>query len=260
MLDCLPVDVDRIVGRAAAGRRHVGDEARIPDASGVDAVLRPVVVGEQLARHLRDAVHRPRPADRVLRRRIMGRFGTEDPDGARCEDGEILVACELEKTDHAVDADVPCRHGLRLAHGRENGRHIEDRVDGVVFDGPAQAVRVEKVDDGRRTAFGERGGQRRATAACGHGHVAAAPEFGDELGADLACRADHEDVLHGPSFQSVVRIRIARVRGGTGCSERTRKKAAPAPCGAEAALLERAPGELSSRERSASSRRARRRP
>ena len=74
------VDFHGIVGGAAAGQRQVADEARKTDAAGVHAEAGEVVVAQQLARHLGNAVDGVRPLDGVLRRVVVRRGGAEGTD------------------------------------------------------------------------------------------------------------------------------------------------------------------------------------
>src|SRR5690606_39776622 len=89
-------DVHRIVRRAAAGRRAVRDESRVADAARVHAEAAVVVVAEQLAGDLGDAVHRGRALDRVLRRAVPRRAGPERADRAGREDRAAALALGLE--------------------------------------------------------------------------------------------------------------------------------------------------------------------
>ena len=82
MLHALEEDVHRPVGRATARRGTVRDESGVAYAASVDTVFEVVVVGQELPGHLGNSVYGGGSRDGVLRCRVLGRAGTEDPDGA----------------------------------------------------------------------------------------------------------------------------------------------------------------------------------
>ena len=68
------VDFDGIVGGATAGEGLVADEAGETDAAGVDTETGEVVVGEEFAGHLGDAVDGVGALDGVLRGVVVGQW------------------------------------------------------------------------------------------------------------------------------------------------------------------------------------------
>ena len=112
-------DVDGIVRRATARRRHVRDQPREAHATRVDAEAGVIVVAEQLARHLRHAIHGVWPADGILRRHVFRRTVAKGSDRAGGEDGAAPFTGHFEHVHQAVDSDVPRQAVLAFGHGRE---------------------------------------------------------------------------------------------------------------------------------------------
>ena len=107
LLDGLVEDLDRVIGGAPARQSHVGDNARITHAAGIDAEPLVIVVAEQLAGHLGDAVHGVRPLDGVLRRAVLRRREPEGADRTGHEHRALVLAGHLQNVVQAVDVHVP---------------------------------------------------------------------------------------------------------------------------------------------------------
>ena len=218
----LPVDLDRVVCRAAARGRHVADEAGKAQAPRIDAVLRAVVVAKKLVHDLRDAVDRLRALDRVLRRRIPGRLRPEGPDGAGRQDRELHLAREFKEPDDPVDAHAPSGERLCLDRCRENRREVDHGVDPMPLHDALQGLGVHQVHRLGRPV-GQMRGQRRPPARAGHDRVAALTHVGDEFGADLTGRADDEDAFHEASGMRVREGRPGRADASVHLSGRGSK-------------------------------------
>jgi len=127
------VDFDGVVGGAAAGEGLIADEAGETDAAGVDTEAGEIVVGEQLAGHLGDAVDGVGALDSVLRGVVVGSAGAEGANGAGGEDGAAEKAGHLKAVDEAADAHIPAEHGVELGGGAEDGGEVVDGVDVVLL-------------------------------------------------------------------------------------------------------------------------------
>ena len=151
--DGVVVDIDGVVGGAAARRSDVGDDAREADAARIDTILVEVPVAEQLGRHLRDAVDGAGPLHGVLRRHVVRRLQAERADRAGRKDCALVLAGYLKDVPEAVDADAPGQAGLRLSHHGQEGCEVVDSVDIVLLHGIGDAFRLDDVGQGARTAL-----------------------------------------------------------------------------------------------------------
>lgn len=131
-LDGCVVDLDSVVRGAAAGEGEVADEAGEADGTGIHAETGEVVVAQQFAGNLGDAVDGVRTLDSVLRGVVAGGGGAEGSDAGGGEDGAAEEASHLEAVDEGADADVPAEHGVELSGSAEDGGEVVDGVD-VVF-------------------------------------------------------------------------------------------------------------------------------
>ena len=126
--------LDRVVGGAAAGRGDVGDQAGQAQPARIDAEAAGVVVAQQFARDLGDAVHGGRPLDRHLRRALARRRRTEGADRARKEHLAAILARGLEHIVEAAHVDAPSRVRLLFRHRRKQCCEVIDRADVVPSD------------------------------------------------------------------------------------------------------------------------------
>jgi len=78
LLQCAVEDVDGVVGGATAGQFFPADDPRVPQAAHVQPVLVEIILAEQFARILGDAVHSGGLDDCVLRSIDFGSGGPED--------------------------------------------------------------------------------------------------------------------------------------------------------------------------------------
>ncbi len=196
VLDGLVEDGHGVVGRPAAGQGQVADDAGIAAAADVESVLEDVVVAEELAGDLGDAVDRRRAEDGVLGRHLAGSGRPEDGDGARRENAEEAPGpADLEDVVEPAHVDGPGLLGVLLAgRGEESGQV----VDGVGAELPDQGVEggpVGDVDELEGPGLGQRG---RGADDVGDQDVVAAVFLAQglgQLGADLSGRARHQDSL-----------------------------------------------------------------
>ena len=140
------VDLHGVVGGAAAGEGHVGDEARETYRTGVHAEAFEIVVAEQLAGDLGDAVDGFGPLDGVLRGHVVRGVGTESADGTRGEQGAAHLTGYFQAVDEGAHADVPAEHRVGLGLCREDGGEVVDRVDVVFLHRVGDVLRVGGVD------------------------------------------------------------------------------------------------------------------
>ena len=189
--DGLVEDFDRVVGRPPAGRRPVGDEAGEPHTAGVHSEAVEVVVAQQLAGDLGDAVHSRGPLHRLLRRVVLGSARAEGADRAGKEHGAAVLPGGLQHPVEAAHVHVPGHLRLALGHGREESRQVIDGPHPVPVDGVMEAPQVGAVDEieGAVVAAG-----RHADVGGDHRRLAVALAQGvDQLRADLAQGAGDED-------------------------------------------------------------------
>ncbi len=213
--DRLVEDLHRVVRGAAAGRGAVGDDAREAHAARVDAEALMVVVAEQLAGHLGDAVHRGRALEGVLRRVVLRRGGAEGTDGARHEDAAIVDAGHFEDAVEAAHVHVPGHLRLALAHRREERDQVVDGADLVALHDVLDLPLVGAVEEVERPL-----GAQQLLAAH-HADVGrddlvgavARAQGGDHFGADLPKGSRDEDLrLHVPPGRGYVQR-----KAGKGC-------------------------------------------
>ncbi len=107
LLDGIEVDMDRIVGRSAAGQRFIRDDPGIADATGIDAKAFEVVVTQELTRHLRDPVDRAGALDGVLWRLLERCARAKGGDRGRGEDFQVFLSSDLEHIVETAHIDGP---------------------------------------------------------------------------------------------------------------------------------------------------------
>jgi hypothetical protein len=193
-------DVDGVVGRAASGRCRVGDQARVAHAAAVHAETVGVVVAEQLAGDLGDAVERGGPLQGVLGRRVGRRGGAEGGDRTRDEHRAPRLARHLEHVVEGLHVDPPGLLRVALAARREDGGEVEDGVGAVGGDGGGHGAGVEAVDDAARPA-GRQLTLRRPEVG-GHHRLGATggTQGGHQLRPDLPGGAGDQDPFHRGTF------------------------------------------------------------
>ena len=187
------IDVDSIVGGSATRRCDVGDESREAHRACVDAKLQCIVVAEQLAAHLCNAVHGAWLLDGVLRSAVLRSVGAERADGTRREDGAAIFARDFQGVHQAADGDFPRQLRLALGHSAKQGGKIVDGVDVVFFHCIGNLLSIGDVDNHRRSALGEFALRLCSGDVTGH-DVAAfvnASQFHSQLTAYLASRANN---------------------------------------------------------------------
>jgi hypothetical protein len=185
------VHVVDVVARAAA-RLDGRDEAREAHAAEVEAPLRRVVLAEQLAGDLRDAVHRRRPhrdvvADRVVEARAERRDRAREDHLLRPEDAGGLEDVPGPLHVHGVRAERDPLAGRRQDRGEVEDRVRLGRLHGVEDLFLPGDVALDPLDT-------RRGGRRGRGEVEGGDLVAAGEEEGDEVRADLAARTRDEDL------------------------------------------------------------------
>ena len=199
-------DVDRVVGGAAARQRHVRDQPWQPEPSRVQPEARVVVVAQELARDLGDAVDRVRPLNRVLRRVLQRRARPEGADGAREEHLAAVAARHLQRVGVAAEIERPGVLRPLLAEHREERRHVVDGADLVFLDHRGDIAWLGAVDDFERPAVDNRC-HIPPPPARGDDVVGsvALPELRYQLGADLPERAGDEDLAHRERLSRISR-------------------------------------------------------
>ena len=152
--DGFVIDGHRIVGRAATGQGLAADDARVTHPAHVHAKAPHIVVAQQLAAHLGDAIHRRRAQDGVLGRVVAGGLRSKHGNGAGAEDPhQLSLPGGLEDVVQAVDVDIPSQQRPFLAHGREHGGHVIDGVDLVLVNYRVQGLALRYVDELKRATF-----------------------------------------------------------------------------------------------------------
>ena len=154
--DRLVINLHGVVGRTAAGQRDARYDARETHRTGVDAVFVVVVVPEQFARDLADAVDRRRLHDRVLRGFVLGRRRPEGADRRGGEQRAMVLPGHFERIVERPHVDVPGHLGIAFADGRQQGHEVEDRVDAVTGHDRGHGRCVEGVEHLERTVPGQR--------------------------------------------------------------------------------------------------------
>lgn len=196
------VDVDGVVGRAAARRRHVGDEAGEAHRARVDAIFVVVVVGKQFGGHLAHAVDGAGALNGVLRRVVGWRFRAERADGTGGEDGTIVLARHFEDVPESVNTDFPRQLGAAFSDHAEQCGEVEDGVGVVLADHVGNLFAVGDVANLVGTALAQ------LALRLGAGNVATdnvvvainAAQFHCQLRANLTSGSDYQNVLHCPKF------------------------------------------------------------
>ena len=174
----------------------MADEAGEAHAAGVDAEAGVVVVGEELAGDLGDAVDGVGALDGVLRGVVVGSGGTEGADGRGSEDGAAEEACHLEAVDQGADADVPTEHGVEFGGGAEDGGEVVDGVDVVLLHGSGNLHDLGGVNALHGAALV--GVAFEGTEVAAHDVVVAinVSEITCELGTNLSARTDDKNLFH----------------------------------------------------------------
>ena len=144
-------NLDGIVRRAPARQRDARDDARETDAARIDSVLAVIVVAQQLARDLADAVDRIRSHQRVLRRTLLGRRQAERADRAGSEQRAAILAGDVERVHQRPHVDIPRQLRVFLAHGAQQRDQVENRIDLVLVDRIAVSMRIERVQHDERS-------------------------------------------------------------------------------------------------------------
>ncbi len=214
MPDRVVEDGHGVVGRPAAGRGQMADDAGVAAAADVEAVLSDVVIAQELAGDLGDAVDRRRAEDGVLGGHLAGRGRPEDGDGARGEDpDEAAGAGDLEDVVKPAHVDLPGPLGVLLARRREQGGQVVDGVGVEAGDEAVEGGPVGHVDELERA--GSRQVGRRTDDVGDEDVVAAVPlaQGMGQLGPDLPGRPRHQDPLglsrHGrPLSPGIERKRV----------------------------------------------------
>ena len=154
-----------------------------------------VIVSEQFARDLADAVDGRGLHDRILRSSILGRRGAESTDRRGGKQRAVMLAGHLERVVERPHVDVPSHLGIALADGRQQGHEVEDRIDVVTGHHRSHGRRVEGVQHLERSVLG----QRPALAHVGGHDVRTAVDPAQkncQLGTDLASGAYYQDTFH----------------------------------------------------------------
>ena len=194
--DGLVVDLDRVVGRAASGKRLGRHDAGVSQSPGVHAETGGVVVAQELAGDLGHTVHRRWFEHRLLGRVLPGAARAEHRYRTRAEHArQLQITRDLERVDEAGHVDVPGPHRVLLSRGRENGCKVHYRADVVTPADLRQTLRVGDVHLFERPGRPEFAIRPRPEVA---GHDArvpvSPPQFGGKLGSDLAQGSRHQDV------------------------------------------------------------------
>lgn len=190
-------DVHGVVGSAAAGWGHVADQAGVAQTAHVEPVAAVVIVAEQLAGELGDAIHGGGVHDAILRGEVAGSVRAEGGDGGGPEHARDLVRhARVEHVDEPLQVDVPRRGGVFLAGGGEQCGEVVDGVDLVLAQ---QALR----EAGREHIGGLADELRVSSEAecfavgrddeCSGGQL---EQGGHEFGAELAAGTENEDTRH----------------------------------------------------------------
>ena len=207
------VDVDSIVGGAAAGRCDVRDDAWEAHRAGVDTELERVVVAEQFSAHFCDAVHGSGLLDCVLRCAVFRSVWSEGADGAWCEHGAFEFAGHLQGVHQSADTDFPGQQRFVLCHGAEQGGEVVDGVDVVFLDGVGDLLCVGDVHFHRGSRFEQFSFRLGAFDVSGNdvsGRVGVS-QFHCQFRADLSGGADNQYVFHSGGFMQIMGRLIFRM-------------------------------------------------
>ena len=194
----LVVDRHGVVGGASAGQSLGADDARVAQATHVQAKAFEVVVTEKFARHLGDTVHRRRTQDGLLWRVVPRRLRPENGDGTGTEQPHHLVlAGDFEDIVQAVHVHIPGQERLLLADGRQDGSQVIDGVNVVLPHHLLDGLPLGYVNELERARIP----QRRvgpSPVAGGHNVFAAVSlaQGHGQLRTDLPYRSGDKDLLH----------------------------------------------------------------
>ena len=123
------VDFYGVIRSPSPRLRTVADQARIADASHVDAEFFVVIPAPILTGLLADPIHRCRVEQRVLRDVLLGRLRTENSDGARPEDPfNPTFLGRFEDIEKGLHVQVPSGNRLFLSGGTQHGGKVIHRV------------------------------------------------------------------------------------------------------------------------------------
>ena len=153
--DRLVVNLHGVVGRTAAGQRDARYDARETHRTGVDAVFVVVVVPEQFARDLADAVDRRWLHDRVLRGFVLGRRRPEGADRRGGEQRAMVLPGHFERIVERPHVDVPGHLRVTFAHSREQSDQVEDRINMVTRHDRSHCRRIERIEHFERAGLAE---------------------------------------------------------------------------------------------------------
>ena len=195
----LNVNVYGVIRRAAARYGFPTDEARITDRTHIDTIPFVVILAQHFTRIFRNAVHRRRFHDGVLRSVFAGGRRPESGDRAWPEYFEFLLDSEVQHLAQAVHVQIPAQFRIGFSCcGKKRGKKIYLR-DSLFHDNSAGRFGVRRIKLKIRAGAGE---QRILFANVAGKNVFAAvglAECEGELDTYLPARADDENfffVIH----------------------------------------------------------------
>mmetsp|Transcript_7291 Transcript_7291/g.19106 ORF Transcript_7291/g.19106 Transcript_7291/m.19106 type:complete len:204 (-) Transcript_7291:150-761(-) len=142
----LVVDLDSIIGRASS--RHGGrrDDARVSERAEIHAELGVVVLAQELQMNLGHTIHCRRTHHRRVWRVVTRCGGTEDSNGRRREDAQIVLARSLEHVGYALIVYMQGELRILLAGRREKCRQMDNGAHLVLMNKGLEGLKVGDVE------------------------------------------------------------------------------------------------------------------
>ena len=116
--DSIVENFHSVVRCSSTGRRHVRDQTRKAHRTSVHCPTFVVVVAQQFACHLGDAIDGGWALNGVLWSFVFGCVFAKSSDGTRGEETASKLFADLQAIDQAVDAYIPTQFWVLLCHHR----------------------------------------------------------------------------------------------------------------------------------------------